>query len=149
MNHDVKVLSDFLVARRFREREDAQTLPSGPNAQLPGLNELELAEALRDSRLRNWEPWEEVLPHEYPRKRQELRRSFDFSSFKEAIEFMAFLMPRFDGVNHHPRWGNEWRRVQVRLTTWAGANRITHIDVEVATLVEDWYREFKCRAAGA
>ena len=110
------------------------------------MTEAELATALQDPDLRRWEPWEEVLPHEYPFTRQELRRVFEFATFAEAVKFMHFLAPRFDSVNHHPRWANEWVRVTIRLTTWAAGNRLTQIDLDVARQVEQWHREFRVSA---
>ena len=55
-----------------------------------GLTEEELTAGLQELDLRSWEPWEEMLPSEYPSTRQELRRVLEFQSFSEAIRFMAF-----------------------------------------------------------
>ena len=65
---------------------------------------------------------------------------FEFENFSDAVEFMNFLAPRFDLVNHHPRWANEWRRVAIRLTTWAVGNKVTRVDLDVARQVEQWRR---------
>jgi 4a-hydroxytetrahydrobiopterin dehydratase len=71
-----------------------------------------------------------------------LRKNYIFSSFQEAIEFMAYLAPRFSRLNHHPRWSNEWRIVQIRLTTWDAGNKITDEDVQAAHEVELARKEF-------
>lgn len=119
--------------------------PSREKANLPGLTENQLSRALED--LPYWEPWEDSLPREYPRSRQELRRNFVFSSFAEAVEFMYFLAPCFDSMNHHPRWSNDWKIVQIRLTTWDAGNKITREDVRAAHKVESAYKEFRTQHA--
>ena len=141
---DLKSIGDKLHRMGVAEREGGQRLPETPRKRaLSGFTETQLIAALDQPELRSWEPWEEVLPSEYPAKRQELRRVFDFGSFAEAIGFMAFLAPRFDQENHHPRWANEWQRVAIRLSTWAAGNRITKEDIRVARKVEQWFLDFK------
>lgn len=144
-SRDLRFIGDHLHSLGVPEREGApQPLPSAPHKRdLPGFTEQQLAAALKDPELRQWEPWEEVLANEYPARRQELRRVFEFGSFAEAIRFMAFLAPRFDQVNHHPRWANEWVRVAIRFTAWAAGNRITEVDINVARQVKSWFREFR------
>jgi len=114
--------------------------PEPRKTDLLALTETELADALGD--LRGWEPWEDQLPREYPRTRQELRKTFEFESFVRAVGFMAFLAPRLHECNHHPRWGNEWKTVQIRFSTWDANNRITEADLETARLVDSAYRKY-------
>jgi pterin-4a-carbinolamine dehydratase len=109
-------------------------------ADLEGLTEDQLNQALDD--LPGWDPWQDTLEQEYPNSRQELRKRFDFSSFDEAIAFMAYVAPRFTRLNHHPRWSNEWQMVQIRLSTWDAENKITEEDVRVAHEVDQAYEEF-------
>jgi pterin-4a-carbinolamine dehydratase len=117
--------------------------PSRKKARLPGLTDDQLGQALED--LEGWEPWENTLPREYPHFRQELRKNFFFSSFEEAIKFMAYLAPRFSDLNHHPRWSNEWETVQIRLTTWDAGNKITKEDLKAARKVDSAYKKFRAR----
>jgi pterin-4a-carbinolamine dehydratase len=55
---------------------------------------------------------------------------------------MAYLAPRFNSLNHHPRWSNEWTTVQIRLTTWDADNQITSEDVRTAHMVDQARKEF-------
>ena len=119
---------------------DVLPTPSRKKARLPGLTEDQLNRELED--LPGWEPWEDTTPREYPKSRQELRKNFVFSSFDAAIGFMAYLAPRFNGINHHPRWSNEWTTVQIRLTTWDADNKITSEDVRTAHMVDQARIEF-------
>lgn len=122
---------------------DELPTPSRKKARLPGLTDDELNQALDD--LPGWEPWQDVVAREYPDSRQELRKNFIFGSFGEAVEFMAYLAPRFDRIKHHPRWTNEWKAVQIRLTTWDAQNKITVEDVGAAHEVEQAREEFLAR----
>jgi pterin-4a-carbinolamine dehydratase len=119
---------------------DVLPTPSRKKARLPGLTEDQLNHELED--LPGWEPWEDTTPREYPKSRQELRKNFVFSSFEAAIGFMAYLAPRFNSLNHHPRWSNEWTTVQIRLTTWDADNKITSEDVRAAHMVDQARKMF-------
>ena len=75
--------------------------------------------------------------HEYPHDRTELRRSIGFKNFRSAMRFMNEATEIFVRMCHHPRWGNEWRIVHIRLTTWDTRNKITDEDIEVAKAVDE------------
>jgi len=140
---DMNAVGRQLIELGLKDNEagpDALPVPLPWKADLPGLTEDELNEALDD--LPGWEPWQDTLQREYPHSRQELRKNFVFNSFEEAIEFMHDLVPHFESLNHHPRWGNEWKTVQIRLTTWDGKNKITSEDVRAAHEVDKAHQEF-------
>jgi pterin-4a-carbinolamine dehydratase len=141
---DVAMLSRVLTSYELvSEQPPTQPLGSPAKSRTPALDEDGLASAL--SALPDWEEWVDWLAIEYPKVRQELRRTFEFQDFNEAIAFMNFVAPRFEERQHHPRWGNEWNAVRIRLTTWDAGNKITAFDVAAAHMVEDAYREFKGR----
>jgi 4a-hydroxytetrahydrobiopterin dehydratase len=130
------------VARFTQEREERP--PVDPiKRKLHFLTENKLEKALTP--LKEWEPCKESLPSEYPSERQELRRDITFDSFKLAIEFMLEAAALFHREDHHPRWGNEWRTVTIRLSTWDIENKITRRDIELAKKVDDLLRDFRAR----
>jgi pterin-4a-carbinolamine dehydratase len=139
---EMKILSDHLL--RFGLSDDVipdvRPVPSQIKRDARVLSPAALDEALAG--LPGWEPWEEGLAREYPLLRHELRKNFVFPSFEKAVEFMAFMAPRFQELNHHPRWGNEWKIVTVRLATWDAGNRLTDYDLVAARAVDEGYREF-------
>jgi 4a-hydroxytetrahydrobiopterin dehydratase len=114
---------------------DHPSYPDPVKMKAPGLTEEELAEALKE--LDGWQPWTERVLREYPYERVELRRTLGFESFPEAMRFMAEATELFAGRQHHPRWGNEWRAVHIRLTTWDAGNKITRADIETAKAVDE------------
>jgi pterin-4a-carbinolamine dehydratase len=140
---DMNSVGRQLVELGLKDNEpgpDALPTPLPWKADLPGLTEDQLNQALDG--LPDWEPWQDTLQREYPHSRQELRKNFIFNSFEEAIKFMSYLVPRFTDLNHHPRWANEWKTVQIRLATWDGRNKITTEDVRAAQVVDRAYQEF-------
>lgn len=108
------------------------------------LTDAELVAALEQNP--GWEVWEDAPPGEFPEVRQELRRTFKFPTFRTAIDFMAFLAPRFDEWTHHPIWTNEWTNVQIRLTTFDVGNRVTSLDVDTAAKIDAAHAEFRAQA---
>jgi pterin-4a-carbinolamine dehydratase len=140
---DINAIELLLASWGLRDDEPgplATPQPEPSKRNLPPISETELAERLRE--LPHWEPWKDALPREHPKIRQELRRSYEFESFEEAIAFMSALAPRFTEWNHHPRWSNEWKTLYVRLSTWDAYNRITAVDLAVAAKVDLAYRRF-------
>ncbi|MCU1347997.1 MAG: transcriptional coactivator/pterin dehydratase [Acidobacteria bacterium] len=144
---DIRTLSEVLVQRGFvREPIPPQPVPSAKIKRTPPLTPGQLAAAFKQ--LPEWEEWSDSLALEYPRVRHELRRTFTFENFREAIEFMNFVAPRFEKTRppHHPRWANEWNVVRIRLTTWDAGNKITKLDVATALMVDAAYGEFRSRS---
>ena len=145
----VKTIGDELLNYGLTDQgimPDVLPVPSLEKARTQPLGEDRLSEELRE--LPGWEPWEDNLAREFPLVRQELRKNFVFETFELAAGFMTFMAPRFSELNHHPRWGNEWRIVQIRLSTWDARNRITEYDIAAARLVERSYPEYLRAAKG-
>ena len=123
---------------------DHPSYPDEAKRKAPGLTEQELGEALKE--LDGWQPWSERVLREYPYERMELRRTFGFKTFRGAMKFMGEATEVFAGLQHHPRWGNEWRVVHIRLTTWDAGNKITRADIDAAKAVDQLVANW--RAAG-
>lgn len=62
----------------------------------------------------------------------ELKKTFVFSSFKDAIDWMVKASVEIEKQNHHPKWTNEYNKVHVCLTTHDEGNTITQKDIELA-----------------
>lgn len=136
----IRLEQDHIIEARHSEY-DHPAYPNPEKARVSPLTEAELAAAL--DTLVEWEPWSERILREYPYERQELRRSVSFRSFRTAMEFMTEATRIFMRLNHHPRWGNEWRLVHIRLTTWDAGNRITKYDVNAAREVDELIDRFR------
>jgi pterin-4a-carbinolamine dehydratase len=66
----------------------------------------------------------------------ELHRSFQFGTFRAAIDFMVTVADFAEKANHHPRWENIYRTVDVYLTTWDIGHQISHLDVMLASYLD-------------
>lgn len=128
-----------LVDHTLRNRDAPMPDPSISRSH--NLTDDELEKAFET--LLGWSVWEDSPPGEFPNTRQELRRTFKFPTFRRAIDFMAFLAPKFDEWGHHPIWENEWTNVQIRLTTFDVGNRVTQLDLDIAAKIDAAHAEFK------
>ncbi|MFL6248569.1 MAG: 4a-hydroxytetrahydrobiopterin dehydratase [Thermoanaerobaculia bacterium] len=145
---DVLALGNLLAEYGMTSKDvlPPSHVPSKKKSRTPALSEKKLAEAL--AMLPEWERWADSLALEFPHVRQELRRTLQFDNFPDAIEFMASLAPRFQELQHHPRWGNEWNLVTIRFTTWDAGNKITAYDIKLARMVDAAYRKYLKRSEG-
>jgi 4a-hydroxytetrahydrobiopterin dehydratase len=65
-----------------------------------------------------------------------LIKTFEFSSFEEAMQFMQNTVPFISESDHHPTWTNTYNRVEVKLTTHDAGNKITEKDRKLATYLD-------------
>ncbi len=64
-----------------------------------------------------------------------LERNFEFTDFKEAMEFMNQVAEIAEKLNHHPDWSNSYNKVQIRLFTH-DKNSLTEKDLELARAID-------------
>jgi pterin-4a-carbinolamine dehydratase len=76
-------------------------------------------------------------------KHIELSRTFEFDTFRKAMEFMQVVAEHAEAVQHHPRWENLWRNVKVSLSTWDAGHRVTALDLEFARYLDRTFNQFK------
>jgi 4a-hydroxytetrahydrobiopterin dehydratase len=65
-----------------------------------------------------------------------LIKTFEFSSFEEAMQFMQNATPFISETDHHPTWSNTYNRIEVKLTTHDVGNKITEKDRKLATYLD-------------
>lgn len=70
----------------------------------------------------------------------ELYREFRFKDFKEAFAFMQLVATEAEDRQHHPRWQNEWNRVQIWLSTHE-IGKVTSKDHALAEAIDAVYRQ--------
>jgi len=80
----------------------------------------------------NWTIVTSPLPDEPQTTQTELRRSFRFATFNQAMAFMQAAIPFIDEMNHHPRWENAHRNVTVWLSTWDIGHAVSNLDFDLA-----------------
>lgn len=71
-----------------------------------------------------------------------LNKTYIFTDFKTAIDFMHSSVEAINLLNHHPEWRNVYNRVEVGLTTHDAGNLVTDKDYELAKLLDLLYANF-------
>lgn len=65
-----------------------------------------------------------------------LYRRFEFKDFSEAFGFMARVALLAESANHHPKWTNEWNKVEIWLSTHDQGNMVTEKDKKLAREID-------------
>ena len=66
-----------------------------------------------------------------------LYRKFEFKDFKQAFAFMTKVAKIAEAKKHHPRWTNEWNKVEIWLSTHDAGGRITDKDMKLAKAIDE------------
>jgi 4a-hydroxytetrahydrobiopterin dehydratase len=65
-----------------------------------------------------------------------LYRQFEFADFDEAFAFMQRVADIARAENHHPRWLNEWNKVEIWLSSHDEGGIITEKDRRMAAAID-------------
>ena len=87
------------------------------------LNQNEINHALAN--LKGWE-WIE----------NKLKKSFQFSDFKEAMGFILRISYEAEAMDHHPEIFNCYSRVEIGLNTHDAGGEVTQKDIDLARAIE-------------
>jgi 4a-hydroxytetrahydrobiopterin dehydratase len=74
-------------------------------------------------------------------KNNSLYKEFKFKNFKEAFAFMQKVAEAAEQYNHHPKWLNDWNRVDIWLSTHEKGTKITNKDHEMSRAIDKLYEE--------
>lgn len=66
----------------------------------------------------------------------QLKKTFEFSSFQEAMQWMSKAIPVIEEMNHHPEWTNVYNKVHVVLRTHSAGNTVTPLDRKLAMALD-------------
>jgi len=67
-----------------------------------------------------------------------LKKSYEFSDFRAAISFIVRLSFYAEEMMHHPELENVYNTVDVALTTHDAGGKVTEMDVELASQIEEF-----------
>ncbi|PQJ36220.1 4a-hydroxytetrahydrobiopterin dehydratase [Salinibacter sp. 10B] len=67
-----------------------------------------------------------------------LKKTFEFSDFRAAISFIMRLSFYAEEMMHHPELENVYNTVSIALTTHDAGGKVTDMDVELASQIEDF-----------
>lgn len=71
-----------------------------------------------------------------------LYNKYEFRDFVQAMEFMARVAVVAEAIQHHPRWTNEYDKVEVWLSTHSAGGKITGKDRELAEAIDGIAKEY-------
>ena len=66
----------------------------------------------------------------------QLRKTFTFGSFREAVGFIVRMAFCAEELDHHPDLHNVYNRVRVALSTHDAGNKVTEMDLALAREIE-------------
>ena len=78
----------------------------------------------------------------WQKQNNQLYKEFKFRDFAEAFEFMKEVAALAEARNHHPRWLNEWNKVQFWLYTHS-AGGVTEQDEGFAKDIDESFEKIE------
>lgn len=69
-------------------------------------------------------------------KNNKLHKKFEFKDFSEALAFMARVALAAEKMNHHPKWTNEYNKVEIWLSTHDAGDIVTEKDHKLAEKID-------------
>ena len=73
---------------------------------------------------------------------QTLVRTFEFTTFENAMRFMHEAVHFISETDHHPTWTNTYNQDHVTLCTHDAGNSVTEKDWELARYLDELYLRF-------
>jgi 4a-hydroxytetrahydrobiopterin dehydratase len=68
--------------------------------------------------------------------KDKLKKSFQFSDFKEAMGFILRISYEAEAADHHPEIFNCYSRVEIGLNTHDAGGKVTQKDIDLARAIE-------------
>jgi 4a-hydroxytetrahydrobiopterin dehydratase len=65
-----------------------------------------------------------------------LHKKFQFKDFSEAFAFMTRVALTAEKMDHHPKWTNEYNKVDIWLSTHDAGDVVTEKDKKLAGLID-------------
>lgn len=69
-------------------------------------------------------------------KNNKLYKKFEFKDFSEAFAFMSRVALAAEKMNHHPKWTNEYNKVEMWLSTHDAGDVVTDKDHKLAEKID-------------
>lgn len=69
-------------------------------------------------------------------KDSKLYRKFQFKNFSEAFAFMTRVALAAEKMDHHPKWTNEYNKVEIWLSSHDAGNIVTNKDKKLSEAID-------------
>ncbi len=65
-----------------------------------------------------------------------LHKKFEFKNFSEAFAFMTRVALAAEKMDHHPKWMNEYNKLEIWLSSHDAGNKVTERDHKLAKIID-------------
>jgi 4a-hydroxytetrahydrobiopterin dehydratase len=65
-----------------------------------------------------------------------LHKKFEFKDFSEAFAFMSRVALAAEKMDHHPKWTNEYNKLEIWLSSHDAGNVVTERDHKLAKIID-------------
>lgn len=79
---------------------------------------------------------EKIIQKQWEEVDKKLYKAVIFKDFQEAFSFMLKVAFLAEKNNHHPRWTNEWNKVEIWLSTHDAGDVVTEKDRTLAKEID-------------
>ncbi|MFA4867004.1 MAG: 4a-hydroxytetrahydrobiopterin dehydratase [Pedobacter sp.] len=79
---------------------------------------------------------EKIIQKQWEEVDKKLYKAVIFKDFQEAFSFMLKVAFLAEKNNHHPRWTNEWNKVEIWLSTHDAGDVVTEKDRNLAKEID-------------
>lgn len=79
---------------------------------------------------------EKIIQKQWEERDKKLYKIVIFEDFREAFSFMVRVAFVAEKNNHHPKWTNEWNKVELWLSTHDAGDVITEKDRNLAKEID-------------
>ncbi|MEQ7798734.1 4a-hydroxytetrahydrobiopterin dehydratase [Pedobacter sp. ASV1-7] len=79
---------------------------------------------------------EKIIQKQWEEIDKKLYKAVIFKDFQEAFSFMLKVAFLAEKNNHHPKWINEWNKVEIWLSTHDAGNVVTEKDRNLAKEID-------------
>ncbi|MEP6951667.1 MAG: 4a-hydroxytetrahydrobiopterin dehydratase [Ginsengibacter sp.] len=70
------------------------------------------------------------------KKDNNIYKKFEFKDFSEAFAFMTRVALAAEKMDHHPKWTNEYNKVEIWLNTHDAGDVVTEKDKKLSKLID-------------
>ena len=72
----------------------------------------------------------------WQQKDNKLYKKFEFKDFSEAFSFMTRVALAAEKMDHHPKWTNEYNKLEMWLSTHDAGDIVTEKDKKLAKIID-------------
>ena len=69
-------------------------------------------------------------------KNNKLHKKFEFKDFSEAFSFMTKVALAAEKMDHHPKWINEYNKLEMWLSSHDAGDVVTEKDKKLAKIID-------------